>query len=92
MTDVQEVIFELINQRKLEKALTLLNGLETKKQNENELGFHYYLEGLITNDKEAFYKSIEYFKLSQDKLFIKMPLIKLENMGENPRLLKIISM
>ncbi|MCY9166775.1 AimR family lysis-lysogeny pheromone receptor [Bacillus atrophaeus] len=90
--DVQEVIFELINQRKLEKALTLLNGLETKKQNENELGFHYYLEGLITNDKEAFYKSIEYFKLSQDKLFIKMPLIKLENMGENPRLLKIISM
>ncbi|KYD05326.1 AimR family lysis-lysogeny pheromone receptor [Bacillus atrophaeus] len=92
VTDVQEVIFELINQRKLEKALTLLNGLETKKQNENELGFHYYLEGLITNDKEAFYKSIEYFKLSQDKLFIKMPLIKLENMGENPRLLKIISM
>lgn len=32
VTDVQEVIFELINQRKLEKALTLLNGLETKSK------------------------------------------------------------
>lgn len=92
VTDVQEVIFELINQKKLERALTLLKSLERKKQNENDLGFHYYLEGLITNDKEAFYKSVEYFKLSQDKLFIKMPLIKLESLGENPRLLKIISM
>ena len=70
----------------------MLKSLERKKQNENDLGFHYYLEGLITKDKEAFYKSVEYFKLSQDKLFIKMPLIKLESLGENPRLLKIISM
>ncbi|MGG1013445.1 AimR family lysis-lysogeny pheromone receptor [Bacillus spizizenii] len=92
VTDMQEVIFELINHKELSKALQLLNKLEERDQNENELGFHYYLKGLITNEKEAFFKSVEYFKASQDKLSIKMPLIQLEKMGENPRLLKIITM
>ncbi|MCY8934385.1 AimR family lysis-lysogeny pheromone receptor [Bacillus atrophaeus] len=92
ITDIQEVAHFLINKKEDTKARQLLQLLESKDQNYNELGFHYYLKGLFEQNIDYFYDSIEFYKKSQDKFLIKLPLIALENSGVNKRLLKLISM
>ncbi|PRR87336.1 AimR family lysis-lysogeny pheromone receptor [Bacillus atrophaeus] len=92
ITDIQEVAHFFINKKEDIKAGHLLQLLETKDQNDNELGFHYYLKGLFEQNIDYFYDSIEFYKKSQDKFLIKLPLIALENSGVNKRLLKLIAM
>ncbi|MGG3721859.1 hypothetical protein ABET08_17565, partial [Bacillus subtilis] len=75
----------------IEEATEILDELSSRDQDENELGFYYYYKGLISQDKTDYYKSIRYFKKSDDKYFIQLPLLQLERMGADLELLNLIS-
>ncbi|MCY7919105.1 MULTISPECIES: AimR family lysis-lysogeny pheromone receptor [Bacillus subtilis group] len=83
--------FYYINQGNIEEATEILDELSSRDQDENELGFYFYYKGLISQDKTDYYKSITYFKKSDDKYFIQLPLLQLEQMGADLELLNLIS-
>ena len=87
----QGVVFSLIKQGKKSEALRILESLENREQNKNILAFHFYYKGLCTDSKEYFFKSVRYFKESDDTFCIKLPLDELERLGENKALLELIT-
>lgn len=90
--DMQALAHYYINKQKIDEATDLLNSLKTKKQNENELGFYYYLMGLHEDNIDYFFDSVEFYKKSHDRFLIKLPLIALENRGVSKRILDIMAM
>ncbi|AKF31004.1 MULTISPECIES: AimR family lysis-lysogeny pheromone receptor [Bacillus amyloliquefaciens group] len=82
--------FYYIKNNNLDKANELLESLSTRDQDENELGFYFYYKGLISKQKSDFYKSITYFKKSDDKYFIQLTIMELEKLGCDPELLNLI--
>ncbi|MEC3668330.1 AimR family lysis-lysogeny pheromone receptor [Bacillus velezensis] len=90
--DFQEYAHMLINKKNTEKAKEILEQLDHLEHNDNELAMHYYLKGKLKMDKQCFYSSIEYFKKSNDKFLIRLPLIMLKQLGENEQLLNLLAL
>ncbi len=87
----QGVAYALIKEGKKSEALKILEELENREQNKNILAFHYYYKGLCTDSKDYFFKSVRYFKESDDTYCVKLPLDELERLGENKTLLDLIT-
>ncbi|MEG7377892.1 AimR family lysis-lysogeny pheromone receptor [Bacillus subtilis] len=88
--DLQEKAHCFINFNENSKAKKVLDKLDLLRHNDNELAMHHYLKGRLEQNKACFYSSIEYFKKSNDKFLIRLPLLELQKMGENQKLLELL--
>jgi hypothetical protein len=89
--DVHDVAFYWIRKGNTDKANKLLEGIQISKLSDYKLGFHYYYVGLITKQKEDFYKSIKHFKVAGHKYFRRCPLEELQKLGDSEELIEILS-
>lgn len=91
ISDVHEVAFQYINKKDITKAIELLDSIDKNKCLYNELGFHYYLRGLITNSIEDFALSIENFNESGDVYFKQLPVMKLSNLNVDQSIIRLLA-
>lgn len=73
------------------KMMDVFNKLDSTTMHDNDLGFLYYVKGIFYKDKGCFLKSVKHFKKSDDKYFVKLPLIKLKNMGIENEILELLA-
>lgn len=90
INDIQEVAFDLIRKGKNEEALKMIEVMNVEGLLEKEKGFNFFLKGLISNNKEDYYKSIVHYKNVGDKFLRNAPLVELQKLGENPILLEAL--
>ncbi|MED4874589.1 AimR family lysis-lysogeny pheromone receptor [Bacillus subtilis] len=91
ITDRIEVAYYYVNQNEDQKAIKVFQELDNRKIPKDDLGFLFYVKGLLHQEKSYFYESIEYFKKSGDKMFVNLPLMELKKQGENERLLQLLT-
>ncbi|WP_342501299.1 AimR family lysis-lysogeny pheromone receptor [Bacillus sp. FSL W7-1582] len=91
ITDRQEVAHAYIRKGELELAKSILDSLEAEEHDDNQLGMHMYLKGLLHRSKDYFYKSIRHFKLSGDKFSVSLPLLELEKLGADKLVLEVLA-
>ena len=91
IVDKQEVVHYLIRKGSKQQAKKMLDQLDLVEHDDNDLGLHYYLKGLLENSREYFLESVKYFKLSGDKFSCTLPIIELEKLGVDKQILEIIS-
>nr|MDH3163792.1 AimR family lysis-lysogeny pheromone receptor [Bacillus licheniformis] len=89
--DRQEVVHYLIRKGSKQQAKKMLDQLDLMEHDDNDLGLHYYLKGLLESSREYFLESVKYFKLSGDKFSCTLPIIELEKLGVEKQILEIIS-
>ena len=89
--DIHYVIFDLIRQGENSLALKRLDSMNQDIMNDSNKGFHYYLKGLISKDKEDYYKSIKILMSLVISSPETAPILELEKLGENRILLEILS-
>lgn len=89
-SDIHEIAFYNINQGCMVEAIKLLDTINKDELNNNSLGFHCYLRGLISNNENDFCESVINFKKSNDYFFIKLPLMKLQQQGYSEMMIKCI--
>ena len=90
-SDIHEVAFQYINKNETEAAINLLDSIDKDKCLYNELGFHYYLRGLITNNIEDFASSIENFNESGDVYFKQLPVMKLSQLNVDQSIIRLLA-
>lgn len=88
--DIHEIAFMYIRKGNKNKALEILNSINQDDMSNWQKGFHYFYRGLIDNNKENYYKSVTYFKLTGDRFYRQLPLIELKKLGENEVLLNAL--
>lgn len=91
ITDKIEVAYYYVNQKEDQKAIKVFQELSNRKIPKDDLGFLFYVKGLLHQEKSYFYDSIEYFKKSGDKMFVNLPLMELKKQGENERILQLLT-
>ncbi|KDE21621.1 hypothetical protein EF83_22800, partial [Bacillus subtilis] len=91
ITDRIEVAYYYVNQNEEQKAIKVFQELDSRKIPKDDLGFLFYVKGLLHQEKSYFYESIEFFKKSGDKMFVNLPLMELKKQGENERLLQLLT-
>jgi hypothetical protein len=91
ISDIHEIAFMHIRKGNKDEALNLLNKINQDDMSDWQKGFHYFYRGLIDNNKENYYKSITYFKLTGDQFYRQLPLIELKKLRENEVLLNALS-
>lgn len=89
--DINEVVFSYIRSGQTELAQQMIEELKIEDMNNNEKGFYFFLKGLLSNNKEDYYTSIKYMKVTGDKFYRKGALIELQKLGENPFLLEALA-
>jgi hypothetical protein len=92
ISDVHEVIYSYVNKGNTNYAIMLLNSMDKKDMTESQLGFHFYLRGLATGKEEHYIQSIDHFRESGNKFYLKLPLLKLEQSGYNQRVIRSLAM
>ena len=91
VTDIHEVVFYKINKQETSEANLLLNSIDKESCTKNELAFHFYLKGLITNSIKDFTESIKYFNMSGDKHFKILPVMKLKQFNVDDSIIELLS-
>ncbi|WP_321999290.1 AimR family lysis-lysogeny pheromone receptor [Bacillus pumilus] len=91
ITDRQEVAHAYIRKGEMELAKSILDRLEAEEHDDNQLGMHMYLKGLLHGSESYFYKSIRHFKLSGDKFSVNLPLLELEKLGADKLILEALA-
>jgi hypothetical protein len=91
-SDIHEVIYSYINKGNSNYAVMLLNTMDKNDMTESQLGFHFYLRGLATGKEDHFIQSIDHFRESGNKFYLKLPLLKLEQSGYNQRMIRSLAM
>jgi hypothetical protein len=89
--DIHELAFCYIKKSEPKKATEILDDVEINSLSNNQKGFHFFYRGLLSNNREDFYKSIKYFKLSGDKFYRNASLLELKKLGENEIVLETLS-
>lgn len=82
-------IYYLIQKGCTDVARNYLNKIDVNSITETGKAFYYYYLGLLDNDKEYFYTSVEYFRKVGDRFQLKLPIDKLRTLGENESVLRI---
>ncbi|PCK15507.1 hypothetical protein CEY02_20540 [Bacillus pumilus] len=90
-SDLIELAHHYLLNEQTEKMMELFNKLDSTSMHDNDLGFLYYVKGLFYKDKGCYFKSVRHFKNSDDKYFIKLPLLKLEKMGIESELIDLLA-
>lgn len=91
ISDKHEVAFYYIRGGNIKQALEILDSIDQNSITDYQLGFHFYLRGLINNDIDHFSKSVAHFKISGDKFYRSIPLIELKKLGVNDSILYALS-
>ncbi|APJ11058.1 AimR family lysis-lysogeny pheromone receptor [Bacillus safensis] len=90
-SDYIELAHHFMLNDQTDKMMDVFNKLDSTTMHDNDLGFLYYVKGIFYKDKGCFLKSVKHFKKSDDKYFIKLPLIKLKNMGIENEILELLA-
>jgi hypothetical protein len=90
-SDIHEVALFYYKNNNIKQAKDLLLEIDVSKLDFYQKAFHYYYRGVMGFSKEDFYESITYFKLAGDKFYRRLSLNQLDAMGENPVVLKALS-
>lgn len=80
-SDIHEIAFYYINQEQTTRAIEMLNSEDVEKLNSNQLGFYWYLKGLVSNSLSDFCKSVSSFKKSGDCFYCELPMIELKKLN-----------
>lgn len=89
-TDIHEVAFSFINKGDLTKGNDMLNTVSIDECTKNELAFHYYLKGLVSNSMTDYTESIKYFNQSGDSHFKLLPVMKLKQFGVDESIIELL--
>lgn len=84
-------IFYLIQKGKYDSAKELIDKINPENLSEWDKGFYYYYSGLLTNDIDTYYISVECFINMNNCFFLNLPLEKLKDLGENEKVLYLLS-
>lgn len=84
-------IYYLIKKGELSLAQELISRVDLEELTEWDKAFYYYYKGLLTDDVTTFYCSVELFIHMDNHLYLQLPLIELKRLGENDKVLKILS-
>jgi hypothetical protein len=72
-------------------ANRLIEQIDFDKYNDDQKAFHCFYLGLLYNDVNYFYDSIEYFNSYGEKFFKQIPLAELKKRGEKDIVIKALS-
>lgn len=90
-SEISEYIFFLIRKGDKEQAKDLLEQIDIETISDWDKGFHYYYLGLIYDDKDFFYDSVEWFKKKGDKFHLMLPIKELHRLKENEKVLRLLT-
>ncbi|MDM5298116.1 AimR family lysis-lysogeny pheromone receptor [Bacillus pumilus] len=90
-SDLIELAHHYLLNNRIDDMMDVFNKLDSTVMNDNDLGFLYYVKGVFYKDKGCYLKSVKHFKKSDDKYFIKLPLIKLEKLGIEIEILDLLA-
>lgn len=82
-------IFYYIKHGDPSRAEDLLNQIDIENLSERRRAFYWYYQGLLTNNTDDFYRSVEYFVKVSDHFHARLPVEELLKLGENVDGLKI---
>ncbi|GAA0368738.1 AimR family lysis-lysogeny pheromone receptor [Bacillus horti] len=86
-----EYIYYLIQLDQKEQAKSFLTKLDIHHVPSHSKGFVYFYLGLLYGDKEFFYHSVEWFRLTGNYFYCQLPLRELRKMQENRVILRVLS-
>jgi hypothetical protein len=89
--DNSNKLFYYAKKGQLESGRKLLETMDVESLSDYRKGFNYYYQGLLFNDKNMFYKSVEHFNKCNEKFYKKLPLLELEKVGENIHIINALS-
>ncbi|MFS1518563.1 AimR family lysis-lysogeny pheromone receptor [Bacillus sp. SCS-151] len=89
-SDLHEIVRYHINNKRNEEAMELLKSEQVDDLTDNQRAFHYYLKGLITRDIGDFCESVKAFRKSGDMYYRKLPLIELEKLKIDIRIIDVL--
>lgn len=84
-------IFYLVQKGKDDSAKELIDKINPENLSEWDKGFYYYYSGLLTNDIDTYYSSVECFINMNNYFYLNLPLEKLKDLGENEKVLYLLS-
>lgn len=90
-TDMQEVAFHHIVNKRNDQARVILNQLDERDSSNHELAYNTFLRGFLMNDFNCYCQSVKFFKDSGDKYTLQLPLRNIERMGADKNLLELIA-
>lgn len=90
-SDIHEVAFSLINKNEKSRAEEALSNVKTEDCTKNELAFHFYIKGLITESIKDFTESIKYFNQSGDIHFKLLPIMKLKQFNVDAAIIELLA-
>jgi hypothetical protein len=90
ISDIHEIAFSYIRKND-PRGLGILEALDLSLLSKSELGFHFFMKGLATGNKDNFYESLEHFNEIGEKFFKQASLIELEKLGENKYVLRALA-
>lgn len=82
--------YYLIQKGEKKEAQEVMNQIDLHSLPDWEKGFYYYYLGLIHDDKDYFYDSVEWFKRMSDFFHLMLPIKELDRLKENKRLLNLL--
>ncbi|PKR82402.1 AimR family lysis-lysogeny pheromone receptor [Heyndrickxia camelliae] len=67
--DISNELFYYIKVGNKKQANVILNNISMEQLSDHQLGFNYYYRGLLNNDADMFFKSIEHFNACNEKFY-----------------------
>lgn len=86
-----EYIYHLIQTGDTEQAGKILQKIDEASTPDWAKGFHYFYLGLLHQDRDFFYHSVDWFKATGDYFHCQLPIRQLNQLNENKVVLKILS-
>ena len=90
-TDMQEVAFHHIVNKRNDQARSILNQLDERDSSNHELAYNTFLRGLLMNDFNCYCQSVKLFKDTGDKYTLQLPLRSIERLGADKSLVELIA-
>lgn len=84
-------LFYYIKAGNKSEAKRLLETIDFDSYNNSEKAFHYFYLGLLHDNVDYFYKSIDQFNNYGEKFFKQIPIMELKKRGEREDVLKLLS-
>ncbi|GAA0379078.1 AimR family lysis-lysogeny pheromone receptor [Bacillus horti] len=88
--DFTNYIYHFIRTDNKNIAETLLSSLNVDKLCTREKAFYWYYKGLISEDAEHYYLSIDHFLSMNDYFHLRLPVEELSRLEENNEILKVL--